>query len=402
VLGFFQRPFVEIEAMAGGPRIDVYDDHGDDHGDDGTSPPPSRGQAEGLATPPAAPAPPPAATPPAATPPATTPPATTPPATPVTPTPTSTSTTTTTTTTTCGGSAPANGSATTTAGASCSGSTGGAAGGSAGSALGPASAGNAAGSGSLVTAVGSVGASTGAQAGPPAADPQRAGADASSSPSATGENVAVSGSGPGSSGPSGTSTKTTLPSQPSTSDPANSIGIAATLAGGYRGAPTPVGTSCAGTGSQAGCDSFGPPPPPLPGIADARRSPNLTIAALVSGFAPSIAGSAPAPGLTALASSTRPSVIPPAASLLGRKADPDGAEASPPAVQPQLPEVATGTRGPKAPQGGAGSFAGGASAPSTLIIMLAFAVIAARWFSYVKATPIHLQTAEGYRLERPG
>jgi hypothetical protein len=88
--------------------------------------------------------------------------------------------------------------------------------------------------------------------------------------------------------------------------------------------------------------------------------------------------------------------------MLGRKADPDGTAASPPAVQPQLPEVATGTRGPKGPQGGAGSFAGGASAPSTLIIMLAFALIAARWFWYVKGTPLHLQAAEGYRLERPG
>jgi hypothetical protein len=34
--------------------------------------------------------------------------------------------------------------------------------------------------------------------------------------------------------------------------------------------------------------------------------------------------------------------------------------------------------------------------------MLAFALIAARWFWYVKGTPLHLQAAEGYRLERPG
>jgi hypothetical protein len=88
--------------------------------------------------------------------------------------------------------------------------------------------------------------------------------------------------------------------------------------------------------------------------------------------------------------------------MLGRKPAPDGTAASPPAVQPQLPEVAIATRGPKGPQGGAGSFAGGASAPSTLIIMLAFALIAARWFWYVKGTPLHLQAAEGYRLERPG
>lgn len=61
-----------------------------------------------------------------------------------------------------------------------------------------------------------------------------------------------------------------------------------------------------------------------------------------------------------------------------------------------------GIRGPKGPQGGAGTFAGGAGAPSTLIIMLAVALIAARWFWYVKGTPLHPQTAEGYRLERPG
>lgn len=286
-----------------------------------------------------------------------------------------------------------------TAGASCSGSAGSAAG---GSAPGPASAGSAAGSSSLMTAVGSAGASTAAQASPPAAGPQEVGPDAGSSPSAAGQNVAVSASGPGDPGSPRTSTKTTPQSQPATSDPANSIGIAATLAGGYQGASAPVGTTCAAAAFQTGCGPSGPPPPPLPGIAGARRPRDLTITALVSGFAASIAGSAPHRALPALASSTRPSVVPPAASMLGRKADPDGTAASPPAVQPQLPEVATGTRGPKGPQGGAGSFAGGASAPSTLIIMLALALIAARWFWCVKGTPLHLQTAEGYRLERPG
>ena len=174
------------------------------------------------------------------------------------------------------------------------------------------------------------------------------------------------------------------------------------LAGGYQGAPAPVGATCAGTGPQAGCESPGPSSPPLTGIADARHSSNLTIAAFVAGLEPATASPAPQRALTALASSTRRSVVPPAASRLGPKPDPDRTAASPLAVQPPQPEVAMGTRGPKGPQGGAGSFAGGAGAPSTLIIMLAIALIAARWFWYVRGMPLHLQTAEGNRLERPG
>ncbi|MGH2885945.1 MAG: hypothetical protein ACRDPA_25170, partial [Solirubrobacteraceae bacterium] len=164
----------------------------------------------------------------------------------------------------------------------------------------------------------------------------------------------------------------------------------------------PVGTTCAGTGPKDGCDSFGPPPPPLPGIADARRSGNLTLAALVSGLGSPTAGSAPTSDLPALSSPTRPSVVSAATSPAVRKAHPNGTEASPPAAQPPQPEVANGPRGPRGPQGGAGSFAGGAGAPTTLIIMVPFALIAAPWFMYVTRAPIHLQTAQAHRLERPG
>ena len=354
---------------------------------------------------------PPATTPSATTPPAATPPAATPPpATPITPTPSpASSSTTTTTTATCGGSAPAVGSASATAGASCGGTTGSAAGlGSAGSAAGPSSTGSSAGSGSLVTAVGTLdpqpsptkGPSAGAQPSPSNVGTEQGGSD----PSAAGQNVAASGSGPGDPGPPRTSTETsgTHSGGTATSDPTGLIGIAAMLAGGYQGAAAPVGATCAGTGPQAGCESPGPSSPPLTGIADARHSSNLTIAAFVAGLEPATASPARQRALTALASSTRRAVVPPAASRLGPKPGPDRTAASPLAVQPPQPEVAMGTRGPKGPQGGAGSFAGGAGAPSTLIIMLAIALIAARWFWYVRGMPLHLQTAEGNRLERPG
>jgi hypothetical protein len=357
---------------------------------------------------------PPAATPPATTPPATTPPSAKPPppATPITPTPSpasSSTTITTTTTATCGGSTPAAGSASATAGTSCGGTAGSAAGlGSAGSAAGPSSTGSSAGSGSLVTAGGTLnpqpsptkGPSAGAQPSPSNVGTQQEGSD----PSAAGQNVAASGSGPGDPGPPRISTETTGTHSggPATSDPTGLIGIAATLAGGYQGAPAPVGATCAGTGPRAGCDSPGLSPPPQPGIADARHSSNLTIAGFVAGFEPPTARPAPQRALSALGSSTRRSVVPPAASRLGPKPDPARTAASPPAVQPAQPEVAMSTRGPKGPQGGAGSFAGGAGAPSTLIIMLAIALIAACWSWYVRGVPLHLQTAESYRLERPG
>ena len=159
------------------------------------------------------------------------------------------------------------------------------------------------------------------------------------------------------------------------------------LAGGHQGAPAPVGATCAGTGTQAGCESPGPSSPPLPGIADAGHSSNLTIAGFVAGLEPATASPARQHASTALASSTRRSVVPPAASRLRPKPGPDRTAASPLAVQPPQPEVAMGTRGPKGLQGGAGSFAGGAGAPSTLIIMLAIALIAARWFWYIRGMP---------------
>ncbi len=244
------------------------------------------------------------------------------------------------------------------------------------------------------------GPSAGAQPSPSNVGTQQGGSD----PSAAGQNVEASGSGPGDPGPPRISTETsgTHSGGPATSDPTGLIGIAAMLAGGYQGAPAPVGATCAGTGPQAGCESPGSSSPPLPGIADARHSSNLTIAAFVAGLEPATASPARQRALTALASSMRRSVVPPAASRLGSKPDSGRTAASPLAVQPPRPEVAMGTRGPKGPQGGAGSFAGGAGAPSTLIIMLAIALIAARWFWHVRGMPLHLQTAEGYRLERPG
>jgi hypothetical protein len=67
-LGFFQRPFVEIEALPGGPRVDVYDEDTGFVPDPPTAPPPQ--PTPGAPPPTFAPAPPPrpAAQPAAATP----------------------------------------------------------------------------------------------------------------------------------------------------------------------------------------------------------------------------------------------------------------------------------------------------------------------------------------------
>ena len=148
-----------------------------------------------------------------------------------------------------------------------------------------------------------------------------------------------------------TETSGTHSGGPATSDPTGLIGIAAMLAGGYQGAPAPVGATCAGTGPQAGCESPGSSSPPLPGIADARHSSNLTIAAFVAGLEPATASPARQRALTALASSMRRSVVPPAASRLGSKPDSGRTAASPLAVQRPRPEVAMGTLRSEGPSG---------------------------------------------------
>jgi hypothetical protein len=62
----------------------------------------------------------------------------------------------------------------------------------------------------------------------------------------------------------------------------------------------------------------------------------------------------------------------------------------------------TPTRGSRGPQGGAQSSSGGSGAASSLMLMVAFALITASCLRFVRWPAVYFAGADGYRLERPG
>lgn len=348
-------------------------------------------------------------TPPAATPPTTTITATPPSSTATTPAPATTAPTATptpatnTVTQSCGGSA--------ATGASCGGSTP-SAGGlvSAGSAAGSVSAGSTAGPGSAVTVASPGGGqsspvsavSTGVQTVPPGSP--KVNPSVSLSASSVGQNPEAGSSGSDESEPPPTAAASAgnVPSQPAMSHSAASIGIPATLvprdhqSRGQRGA---VRNAAAVRAKRA---SLIPIPQSLPGIAHANGFPNPTLAAFVDDAQLSSTASAAPPDVTVLPQAMPPSVVRSGKARVVHGTDSKHPDSSKPPAEPPQPNVATGTRGPRGPQGGSVSVAGGAGAPSTLMVMVAFALLTARLVTYVTRASVHLQCADAHRLERPG